>query len=200
MELTDQLFEKNLRAIASGDQRAFRRFYDYFYPTLYRFARYFLPFGNDCDEVVSEVFCLLWQSRHHLVQIQNIESYLYIVCRNECWRCLKQKEKFRHITSIDDMPVALSIQAAYAEESLLEKEMFELYKKAVEQLPERCKLIFLMVREEHLKHKEIARILNITEGTIEQQMNIAIRKILAVVKQYDPSLDIRYGFKTKRSV
>jgi len=86
------------------------------------------------------------------------------------------------------MPVELSIQSATIEGEMIEQEMLDTYRKAVEELPERCKLIFLMVREEKLKHKEIAQILGITEGTIEQQMNIAIKKILAVVRKHYPSL------------
>jgi len=35
-----------------------------------------------------------------------------------------------------------------------------------------------------MKHKEIAQALSITEGTVEQQMNIAIRKMLDAVSRY----------------
>lgn len=64
--------------------------------------------------------------------------------------------------------------------------MLDVFNKAVAELPERCKLIFLMVREQHLKYKEIAEILSISEGTIEKQMNIATRKILSIVRKYYP--------------
>ncbi len=180
--------EKDLQELARGSEKSFRRLYDYYYPMIYRFTRYFVPAGSDCDEVVSEVFCLFWQNRQHICQARKVEAYLYIVCRNEAWRLLKQKDKYRNI-SIDDMPVELSLHSESIENNLIEKELFETYKKAVETLPERCKLIFLMVREEKLKYKEISGILGISEGTIEHQMNIAIKKIVEIVKTRYPSLN-----------
>jgi DNA-directed RNA polymerase specialized sigma24 family protein len=41
-----------------------------------------------------------------------------------------------------------------------------------------------LIEQERMKHKEIAQALSITEGTVEQQMNIAIRKMLDAVSRY----------------
>ncbi|MDR3261662.1 MAG: sigma-70 region 4 domain-containing protein [Tannerella sp.] len=51
-------------------------------------------------------------------------------------------------------------------------------------------LNLLMVREDCLKYREIVEILSITEGTVAQQMNHAIHKIVAIVKKQYPSLGI----------
>ena len=180
--------------IASGDRDAFRSFYDIIYPQVYRFIHYFLPNKADCEEVVSDVFFIFWKERNSLLDIKDLKAWIYIVCRNEAYHYLKQKEKNSNI-SIDDMPVELLIDRNNVEGEMIEEEMLDVYNGAVSELPERCKLVFLMIREERLKHKEVARILSITEGTVEQQMNIAIRKIVETVKKYDPSL----SFNDKKS-
>lgn len=177
--------EALLRKISHGDRHAFRDFYDMTYPVIYHFIHYFLPGKNDCEEVVSEVFYIVWKQRETLLFLNNLKAWLYIVCRNEAYRYLKQKEKHFNI-SIDDLPVELSVDASAIESKLIEEEMLDVYNAAVAGLPERCKLIFLMVREQQLKYKEIAQILSITEGTVEQQMNIAIRKIVTVVREFYP--------------
>lgn len=187
MEEVNLALIETLRLIASDNRDAFRNFYDLFYIRTYRFAHYFIQNKEDCDEIVSDVFFNIWEKRHSLSQIENIEAYMYTMCRNESYRRLKRNQKYQHI-SIDDMPVELGPQSANVENRMIEQEMDSMYKEAVATLPERCKLIFLMVREEKLKHKEIARILSITEGTIEAQMNIAIKKIMSVVQQQYPSL------------
>ncbi len=178
-----------LEAISAGDHLAFRQFYDLKFPQIYRFVHYFLSNPVDCDETVSEVFCQIWQNRHSLCEINNLNAYLYVVCRNEAYRCLRHNEKYANI-SIDEMPVGLCVDESAIENELITNEMISVYNKAINTLPERCKLIFLMVREEKLRHKEIAQILSITEGTIEQQMNIAIKKIISVVKAHYPSLKL----------
>ena len=152
--------------IASGDRDAFRSFYDIIYPQVYRFIHYFLPNKADCEEVVSDVFFIFWKERNSLLDIKDLKAWIYIVCRNEAYHYLKQKEKNSNI-SIDDMPVELLIDRNNVEGEMIEEEMLDVYNGAVSELPERCKLVFLMIREERLKHKEVARILSITEGTVE---------------------------------
>lgn len=181
-------FSKSLlKKIAEGNRDTFKTFYNHTYPLVYRYVGYLLPQDEDCAEVVSEVFYILWKQRASLLTVKDIKAWLYTVCRNEAYRYLKQKEKYAGI-SIDDMPVELHLDTREVDSDLIEKEMFALYHEAVAGLPERCKLIFLMVREERLKHKEIAEILSITEGTVAQQMNLAIRKIVETVKKQYPSL------------
>ena len=52
------------------------------------------------------------------------------------------------------------------EEHLELKEMREMLDKAIDELPEKCRLVFLMSREEGLKTKEIAEILSVQESTV----------------------------------
>jgi RNA polymerase sigma-70 factor (ECF subfamily) len=169
-----------LKQVADGDHAAFRSFYDTVYPAAYQFVRCFVTDSEDCKEVVSDVFYAIWKHKNTLAEVENLKSWLFIVCRNEAYHFLKQKERYGFV-SIDDMPVELQIDTADAE--FMDEEMLEIYRNAVKMLPERCKLIFLMAKEEQLKYREIAEILSITEGTVAQQMNIAIRKITNTVRQ-----------------
>jgi RNA polymerase sigma-70 factor (ECF subfamily) len=175
--------ETLLKKVTGGDHVAFGMFYEIVYPVVYQFVRCFLSGSSareDCREVVAEIFYIIWKQRETLSSLNNFKAWLFIVCRNEAFHFLKQKEKYRFV-SIDDMPVELQIDATDA--GLVDEEMLVIYRNAVNGLPERCKLIFLMAKEEHMKYREIAEILSITEGTVAQQMNSAIRKIADTVKR-----------------
>lgn len=173
-----------LLSISRSDQRAFADLFNQYYANLYRFVRYFLS-ETDAEDVVSEVFVSLWNNRKKLVLVKNFNSYIYTMARNEAYAHLRLQNKIQNV-SLDDMPVSLSVCEESAEGRIMEKEMIDVYNKAVAQLPERCKLVFLMVREEKLKYKEIAEVLQITTGTIEQQMNQAIKRISATIEQAYP--------------
>lgn len=179
--------EDVLKKTASGDHNGFRAFYDATYPFTFRFTCHFLPDKKECEEVVSGVYCIIWNQKEHLPSIHDLKAWLYIVCRNEAYHFIKQKKKYAAL-SIDDLPVELAIDAGSTDGQLIEEEMLNSYNDAIASLPERCKLIFLMVREERLKHKEVARILSIRESTIEQQINIAIRKITEAVRKSYPEM------------
>ncbi len=176
-----------LKSVSEGDCEAFARLYDLFYLRVYRFARYFIRNREDREETVAEVFRIVWQNRHLLPGIRNFESYVYVITRHEAFRILRSYPRYRHI-SIDEMPVEVTSAQPDAEAGLMEREMMRLYTEAVETLPERCKLIFLMVREQRLRYREVAQILAISEKTVERQVNIAIKKILKIVRERFPYL------------
>ena len=77
------------------------------------------------------------------------------------------------------------------------QELYELVQKAINQLPEKCKAIFVLSREEGLTYQEIANQLDLSVKTVENQMSIALKKMRAALKPYlDPLAVIALGFYT----
>ena len=48
-------------------------------------------------------------------------------------------------------------------------------------MPPKCQIIFRLVKEDELKYREVAEILNLSVKTIENQLSIALRKIGAAI-------------------
>jgi RNA polymerase sigma-70 factor (ECF subfamily) len=63
------------------------------------------------------------------------------------------------------------------EQLMITSEMHKRLNLAVDALPPRCKLIFKLIKEDGLKYKEVAQLLELSQKTIENQMTIALRKI-----------------------
>ncbi len=180
-------FKEIVASMVSGNHQTFRVFYDLYYLKVYRFVHYFLPNSHDCETVVSDVFCIVWEKRQLLEKVENIEAYLYQISRHESFHYIKKK-KDEALVSIDEILVDLPTVSQSVEDAMTENEMMEVYEFAIDKLPERCKNVYLMVCEQKLSHKEVSEIMGITPGTIEIQMNIAIKKIINVVKTHYPKL------------
>jgi RNA polymerase sigma-70 factor (ECF subfamily) len=183
---------KELLHLISKDNRgSFDLFYNLYFDQVFRFAFYFLKDKEACREVVSDVFLSVWQSRKKLVDIQNIETYLYVATRNEANRFSAQRNNLKYI-SLDDIPVHLEMndEESSPENDLISREMEELLTQVVNKLPQKCRVIFLMAREEGLKPKQIAEILSIKESTVRVQMKIAVEKIVTALKPYFPNLTL----------
>lgn len=177
-----------LRLVSSDTRGSFERFYHLYYAQVFRFAYYFLRDAEACREVVTDVFFAVWQSRRRLKEIVNIETYLYIVVRNEANR-YRSKQSDTLFLPLDELSSSgESAQGDSPEDSLLTKEIQTLLAQAIDELPEKCRQIFLMSREEGLKPKEIAEILSLNESTVRVQMKIAIEKITARLKPVFPNL------------
>lgn len=177
------------RAIACHDHNAFRRLYDHFYLRLYRFVFAMLRDTNDCEAVMSNLFCVVWEKRYLLAQVRSLEAYLYRIARNESYHYLKKRNSAQCI-SIEELFVEAAPSNESVIDTLAEQEMMQAYRQAVEKLPERCRTVFQLVREQKLSHQKVSQLLGITTGTIEVQMNIAIKKIVASITAQYPVFKI----------
>ena len=63
------------------------------------------------------------------------------------------------------------------EQIFISSEMLRQINAAIDSLPPKCKLIFLLVKEGNLKYREVAELLNLSVKTVEAQMSIALKKI-----------------------
>lgn len=187
-----------LVSVSENNDYAFRVFYDLYYRNVFRFAYYFLKNREACREVVSNVFVAVWKSRVSLRQIVNVEAYLYVVVRNEANRYLKRSQSRPRSLSLDDVPaVALdrrgdvSLQDGEASDSrLIDSEVEELLNRLVGDLPERCRMVFLLSRSEGLSVREIASMLSISESTVRVQIKTAVDWILEGLRRYYPDLKL----------
>lgn len=184
--------EQLLALIAQGNRKAFDAFYHRYYDRVFRTAYYYLKDTEACREVVSDVFFLIWKMGGRLASVGNAESYLFIVARNEATRRMaRDNETCRRHVSLSETTAAHDVGADSAADNLMElSELREALAEAVDALPEKCRIIFLMSREEGLDSRRIAEILGISDSTVRVQLKIAVEKIVARMKQIFPHLPL----------
>lgn len=185
-----------VHSVSEDNRSAFNILYQVYYDEVFRFAYYFLKNKEACREVVSDVFFSVWQSRKRLKDITNLEAYFYIVTRNESMRYLSKSRSY-DMLSLDDIPIQLEDHGSSSpEEKLVDSEIEALLTQVINELPEKCRLIFLMARQEGLKPKEIGEILSISESTVRVQMKIAVEKIIEKIRPHFPDLTLAVLFST----
>jgi len=179
-------FEENLPEllwqIAEGRQTAFREVYTLFYKRLFHFAYAIVKTRELAEEIVEDVFVKLWQKHTEAGSIQNLRIYLYTATKNTALNYLSKKARESITEPFDHIHIELNDSAVTPEQILITAEMFKKIQTAVEALPPRCKMIFKLVREDGLRYKEIAEILNISVNTIDVQMAIAVKRIASLLE------------------
>ena len=171
------------RISGNGDETALRQLFEMFAAGLLRFSFSILKNKELSEEVVSDVFFKIWVHRAKLEEIENFKAYLFTSARNTALNYL-DKEKRNWAIQLEDLSVPLQINEICPETELISKELKEAIGRAIDHLPERCKLIYSLAKIEQLKYKEIAQILDISVKTIDHQLTIAIRKIGEEIQQY----------------
>lgn len=171
-----------LERISKGDTISFRHFYNQFSQKVYQFSHYYIKSDEICEEIVSDVFINIWLNKEKLPEVKNIEAYLYIIARNNAFNYLDKEGKSQE--SAQEITPELHVDTLNPEEILAFKELETTIQNYINQLPERCRIIFQMSREEKLTHKEIAKILSISENTVHAQMVTALKKLYDSIKKH----------------
>jgi RNA polymerase sigma-70 factor (ECF subfamily) len=135
-----------------------------------------LQYTKDTDtarEITQEAFISLWEKRERIDLSKPVKTYLSTTVRNKCLNWLRDNKKFNK--EILDMEGLLSDKTYVQPDRMVEAEIRDRIGKAIDELPEKCREIFVLNRHENLKYQEIAIRLEISVKTVETQMSKALQ-------------------------
>jgi RNA polymerase sigma-70 factor (family 1) len=174
------IHELQTRIALYEDMKAYKELYYLFFDGLHRFSFSFVKSKEAAEEIVSDVFIKLWQMRSRLTEINNLKVYLFTVTKNFSINYIQRNYKNASL-SIDAMDIEPVIELGNPEELCISSETLQTIRKIIQELPPQCRLIFQLIKEDGLKYKEAAEVLNISVLTVRNQLAIAIRKIGAAL-------------------
>ena len=174
--MTEQEVRRYLRKMSEQDsQTAFRDFYDMTYDRLFRIAFYYTHHEEWSQEIVLDVFMKLWEHRKQLLEITNIEDYCFILTKNASLNYLEKEAK--HMPQSSGQLSESTSHTDSPEETLISDELFARYVKALDRLPERCREVFIRVREEKQSYAQVAEELGISIKTVDAQLQKALARL-----------------------
>ena len=106
---------------------------------------------------------------------EKVRPYLYRAVHNRALN-VRRHEK---VVRAREAQMAEPSFAPSSDQALLSAETARLVRAAVDKLPERCRLIFTLSREQRLTYAEIAQVAGVSIKTVETQMGRALRSLRA---------------------
>ncbi len=160
-----------LNLIKEGDQLAFKHLFETYFSPLCRFMYVYINKKEVVEELALDIFTYVWENRQTLQIYISFKAYLFQAARNRSLNELRKKDQTIPLDELNtDIADTLLI-------SLEKDELFVLIQEAIASLPDRCKEVFQLSRDEHLTNKEIAEKLDISVKTVEAQITKALKKI-----------------------
>lgn len=174
MELCNQLQEEELTILLKqGDHTAYTEIFMRYNRLLYGHAYKRLRNKEESQDVVQEVFTMLWNKREHLEVSSNLAGYLYMSVRNKIYNLLShQKVESEYIVSLQNY---LNEEYAITDYLIREKQLQEIIDQEMQALPPRMREVFELSRKKYLSHKEIAEEMGISESTVTDQVKKALK-------------------------
>ena len=161
-----------LHKIYLSNEKSFTEAFDSFYPALCFYADKYLHDMDESRSLVQQVFVDLWLKRDKIDITQSIKSYLFKTVRNYALdRIRHQAVEHKYLEKFHPDNIT------YDNNLIEEAELNARINSAINELPPKCREIFLLCRFEEMKYLEIAKKLDISVKTVEMQMGIALKKL-----------------------
>jgi RNA polymerase sigma-70 factor (family 1) len=185
VELNEQQYWQH---ISNGDKNAYEFIFKRYYQSLCNYACSIIKDKDEAEEVVQNVFYIIWNKRLELSISTSIKSYLYRAVHNDCLNKLKHL-KVKNSYSQDFKNSNLNV-SENGLSTLERKELNIRIYQAIDSLPEQCGNVFKLSRFENFKYSDIAEELNISIKTVENHMGKALKLLRVKLADYLPIIFI----------
>ncbi len=166
-----------LAAIAfANDQAAYKELFVLLHGRLKQFAYSILKSHEEAEELVSDLFIRVWEKRDQLTVIESPLLYFYTTAKNLAYNRIN-KQKRQQQPPPEEWLVHLNSVNFDPEQLMMTEEMMRQIRQAINNLPPRCRIIFKLVKEDGLRYREVAELLQLSVKTVEAQMAIALRRL-----------------------
>jgi RNA polymerase sigma-70 factor (family 1) len=160
-----------INRLKQDDEIALSRIYEKYWQPLYLAAYHVIKDKQICEDIIQELFIKLWNKRQSIEITVSLKAYLYASIRYEVYRQIRTGAVRGEI--YDDLVARLHTPACYG--TIEYKELIAQVSSIVDKLPEKCREVYKLSREENLSHKQIASHLNISSKTVENHLTKALR-------------------------
>lgn len=168
----------------NDDENAFELFFHVLNNSLIKFCVLYVHQREIAEEIVSDVFVKCWLNRKNLTEIQNPETYLFVAVKNQSLNHIKKYSTI-HLVQIDETNSVEFVNTYNPQKEIENKELIFRMDQAIAGLPQQCRIVFRLIKEDGMKYKEVAEILNISPRTVQTQLFRAIKKLSVVLTQYN---------------
>lgn len=147
--------------------REFEAYFRQLYLPLGMYALRIVDNADDAEDIVEDTFIKAWQAISGGTKIENFNSYIYRSVRNECVSFLRRKRELENIDSIPEICEEI-IDTTFRDARIW---------KAIDELPKKCREVFLMSKRDGFSNAEIAEELGISIKTVKNQMTKAFARL-----------------------
>ena len=171
-----------LNRMSTGDEKAFRKLYDFYRPDLYRFVFKFIKSNELSNDICQEVFMKIWEDRWTMQEVSSFKSYLFTVTKNHTFNMLKRAAVEDRIKG--EVLRNYTVSKNDTEESFQAKEYQQFLQRVLDTLPPQSREVFKLCRQQEKSYDEAAQILGISSSAIKKHM-VRSMKVLKFAVEKD---------------
>ncbi len=147
---------------------------------LYWHVRRMVIDHDDANDVLQNVFIKVWNGLENFREDSQLYTWLYRIATNECLTFLEQQKK-RNAISLNDVESGLANKIT-ADKNFDANRLEWKLQLAIQQLPEKQKIVFNLRYYDEMPYDEMSRVLETSEGALKASYHHAVKKIEEFIK------------------
>ncbi|TKG94976.1 sigma-70 family RNA polymerase sigma factor [Puteibacter caeruleilacunae] len=188
-----------IKLLKDGDEDAYARLFKVTYPRLISYCKLFVIDANKADDLVQECYVKFWDQRKKINTSKSVESLLFVMLRNQCLNYLRDERLNAQSLKLDDDEWS-EIQHLYQidflgyEEASMEQQLAQAIQRAIDELPEKRKEVFIRCKIEGEKQRVVAEELGVSVKAVEKHISLAKAELSEKLKAQFPTLSVIIAF------
>lgn len=170
-----------LQFIRDDDEKAFSQLFYRYNRLIYLKAHSYIRDEEVCEQIVHDIFLSLWTNRK-TVQINAVKGYLTAAARYQVYKHIAATKiiPIDYKADVEELSSRTVSNTGY--ERLTTTDLDTELHSSLDNLPKRCREIFLMSRKQTLSNEEIAGRLGISKRSVENQITFALKHLRGALK------------------
>jgi RNA polymerase sigma-70 factor (ECF subfamily) len=164
-------------------ERAFTAIIKKYQEKLYWHVRRLVVAHDDANDVLQNVFIKVWNGLANFREDSQLYTWLYRIATNESLSFLEQQKR-RGTISLDDEGSETLANQVKADTNFDANKLEWKLQVAIQQLPEKQRLVFNLRYFDEMPYQEMSRILDTSEGALKASYHHAAKKIEEFIKNY----------------
>lgn len=162
------LYEREvLLQLSNGCEEAFEKIYYHYSPRLYFKLIKVLKSESLVNELMQEIFLVIWKNRHTIDVNKSFRSYIYCIAANKACDYFRKSVRDQ---KLHDQIKSNSQQCDGVESEIIRKENSRTLYQAIDMLPPKRKQVFMLCKVQGKSYDEVSNQLGISSSTISDHI------------------------------
>jgi len=159
--------------LKNHDEDAMIMIYRIYWKGLYSSAYKILRDKETCEDIVQELFIKIWNNREQLDIRSSLQAYLSVAVRHEVYHRIRVSKQFEPI--MDEIMETMADLSCY--DRMEYRELQNRISSVIDTLPEKCREVYNLSRNDLMTHKEISEKLSISTKTVRNHITRALHQL-----------------------
>lgn len=164
-------------------EKAFTGIVKKYQEKLYWHVRRMVVDHDDANDVLQNVFIKVWNGLQNFREDSQLYTWLYRIATNESLTFIEQQKRKSPGVSLSDVESGLSNKIK-AEEGFDANRLEWKLQLAIQQLPEKQRVVFTLRYYDEMPYEQMSRILDTSEGALKASYHHAAKKIEEFIKNH----------------